>query len=550
MSSFLTKRMLSAAAATLAACALLPAAAQEAGSRATGGGVIAGRVTVEGRPAPGVRVFLVSAADSHPARRALPGVMSLTDEDGNFRLAGVPAGAFTLNVAAGAYVLPGAADSGRPGRAVVVREGEELRDVDLALARGAVITGRVTYAHGQPLAGGRVSAQALDEKGRKRPVALPDGSGETDDRGIYRLYGLPPGRYLVSVGGRPRAVPAGGSPVVNFHPGVTDESRAAAVGVKPGEEVEGVDITIGVGAEAYTVKGRVVEDGTGRPVPNVGCGYADVAAARPRPAAPVCRTDAAGEFRLERVRPGRYAAFVAAESGLDFYSEPAPFEVTGGDVQGLEIRVRRGSYVSGVAMVEGAPDPAVVSQLSRLTVYAVRQDEVSLLPAAKTSVAPDGGFHLKGVRPGRVSFSITSPPGQDFSLLRVEHHGADRAGAIGVPAGESVSGVRLVLAYGKGNVRGQIDVRDGTLPEGSRIRVSLGPAGGSARGIRFAEPDAGGRFVLPNVPAGEYELTVFVATPAASAGRPRIPPTTQPVTVRRGADTEVSVVLSLSETKP
>ncbi|HUC20747.1 MAG TPA: carboxypeptidase regulatory-like domain-containing protein, partial [Candidatus Polarisedimenticolaceae bacterium] len=339
-------------------------------------------------PAAGYRVLLIPDNNNPTTARHALNIPAVTDEQGKFRLTGVPAGVFTLTVAAAAYVFPNSGRSTSPGKTVILQEGEEVNDVDLALTRGGIITGRVLDANGQPVIGERVSVQVLDEKNRKRTVVLPHQAGETDDRGIYRLYGLPAGRYLVSIGRRPmpdsiKAGPGGTAPVT-YYPGVVDEAKATPVSIQTNDEVENIDIKLGRATDTYRVSGRVVDAETGRPVPNINCGYTELTA-RPLPGlSPACQTNADGLFRLERIPPGRYALFISSDSNSEFYSEPTPFEVSSGDVQGLEIRARRGASISGMAVVEGVKDPAILSKLSQLMVYVTQPDKLSANPAAKT----------------------------------------------------------------------------------------------------------------------------------------------------------------------
>lgn len=91
----------------------------------------------------------------------------------------------------------------------------------------------------------------MDDKGNKRPFALSNQPTDSDDRGVYRLYGLPAGRYLVSLGSPNlpdfRPVDPGGTrahfaPV--YYPGVTDEAQAKVVEVKLGAEVTGGRVVI------------------------------------------------------------------------------------------------------------------------------------------------------------------------------------------------------------------------------------------------------------------------------------------------------------------
>ncbi len=76
--------------------------------------------------------------------------------------------------------------------------GQEVKDVRIEMNRAAVVTGRVTGAGGEPLVEAQVGLfQRTFERGRLRLRGLR--SNTTDDRGIFRLWGLPPGEYFVAV---------------------------------------------------------------------------------------------------------------------------------------------------------------------------------------------------------------------------------------------------------------------------------------------------------------------------------------------------------------
>jgi protocatechuate 3,4-dioxygenase beta subunit len=71
-------------------------------------------------------------------------------------------------------------------RVVQVREGQQVSGVDVTLLPPAAIAGRVRDEWGEPVEG--LTVRAL----RTGVVA-----GRTDDRGLYRLHGLPPGAYHI-----------------------------------------------------------------------------------------------------------------------------------------------------------------------------------------------------------------------------------------------------------------------------------------------------------------------------------------------------------------
>src|SRR6185503_7780836 len=82
---------------------------------------------------------------------------------------------------------------------IILSANEDLSDIDMKLVRGAVITGRVTDAENKPVIGESVSLQLVDENGAPSRFGSSRSSHDemyqTDDRGVYRIYGLAGGRY-------------------------------------------------------------------------------------------------------------------------------------------------------------------------------------------------------------------------------------------------------------------------------------------------------------------------------------------------------------------
>lgn len=504
-------------------------------------GTISGHVTIDNQPVFGARVILVSAEEASISRRTL-NAQGTTEQNGMFRIAAVPPGSYTLTVAMPAYILPGDGYRGAAGRLVILKEGEDLGNIDLALKRGGVITGRVTDNNDQPLIAERLSIESIDDNGRKRPFHSFNLSNETDDRGIYRVYGLPEGRYLISL-----AQPKGLGKTV-YYPGVTDESKAARVNVQPGNEVEKIDIKLASPDNTYTVTGRVVETETGSPQPNIECGVANRNNNRSFGLSEDCRSDTNGELRIENLAPGRYTLFAKLEPNTDFYSEGTPFEITNSDLDGLEIKVHRGSSIGGTLELEGAGNSAVLVQnLSRISIYAVRVETPTPLTGPKAQIAPNGSFKITGVQPGRIRLLVSSYPLNNFSLSRVEQNGVVQTNGINVIAGKPATGVRLLLSYGNSNIRGQINAQNGVVPKGARIRVRVVRSNDPLQSIGSAEADSQGRFLIKNVPAGTYEVIVIAQVPAGNGRMINLPSVRQSVNVINDTDSEVIIVLDLPQ---
>lgn len=528
-------------------CALA-CASPSAHARAQGGAV-SGRVTLDGKAAAGVEVVLLGDG----SERRLEVAKTLTDAEGRFRLSVERAGRYRVMPFAPAYV---SADAQSVARVVTVAPGDEVADTDFKLVPGGVITGQVTAPDGRPAVAERVTLTPVVEAGRERPALdLPPAILETDDRGVYRVFGLPAGRYLVSVGTAGESVAAGLrgrrlSYTRTFHPNVTEESKATAVAVSTGREASNVDITLSRRAESFTARGRVVDALGGQPLPGAAFGYAATREDGRTAGAPVrdLRADANGEFLIEHLTPGRYLVFVVSNKESALYSETLPFEVTGADVSGLELKAEQGSSVSGVVVVEGARDASILRRLAGVPLGSLlHQTEMPLAAHEPAVINPDGSFLINGLRPGRLRVVANARRlPQGFSVLRVEREGVAQRDGIDIPQDAThIAGVRVVLAYGSGIVRGSAKVNGGALSPGTRLFVLARRAGADPAAVTAsAEVDARGNFVLEGLAAGEYELVLGAGRPGAAGGGLIYSAARQTVRVADGSPSEVTLVFA------
>jgi Carboxypeptidase regulatory-like domain len=156
-------------------------------------GSVAGKVTLKGKPAAGVTVGIRSSDFGMPFE---PTYKAVTDLQGLYRISDIPPGSYQVAPLAPAYVL---VNEPARGKALVLGEGESVDGLDFTIVRGGVVTGKVTDADGRPVIEQRVNllkSELPPEQRRNSSVS----SVMTDDRGIYRMFGLYPGRYVVSVG--------------------------------------------------------------------------------------------------------------------------------------------------------------------------------------------------------------------------------------------------------------------------------------------------------------------------------------------------------------
>jgi protocatechuate 3,4-dioxygenase beta subunit len=517
---------------------------------------VSGRVTIGGKAAPGITITASMSASFFDTRTL---GKTVTDEEGNYRLTRLPAGSFQIVPIAKALAVGPEGKSKQLGQTVNVAEGESVTKVDFVLVRGGVVTGRVTDAEGNPIIGERVSVVAKDagEEGPRNPFTEGP-RNKTDDRGIYRVYGLSPGHYKVSVG---QAAGAGGASVMGmggsqylktFYPGVQDESKATILEVNEGAELANIDITPGKPASGFSVSGRAVDADSGQPIPNAYIVYSRVKDGELQMEGMSftgAQTDANGKFRLESVKPGRYAVFtMAAGQENSNYSDPAPFEMSDSDVSGIEIKVHRGATINGVAVIENNFDPAVAAILKAVVLYAYVPTKGMGAPSyAAGKINPDGTFQFTGLAPGKAKIGVQGfpTPPKGLSLVRTEVDGMDQPEGIELAAGAQVKGVRLVFAYGTGIVRGEVKLEGGTLPPGTNLALRLrSPAGDNRRFNRYVEIDSRSHFVAENLPAGTYELFLQVVgkdgTPAAD-----LQPVVRTITVANGSEVQATLVVNL-----
>jgi protocatechuate 3,4-dioxygenase beta subunit len=531
---------------------------------------ITGRVTIGEKPAPGVIVVATFLASPQTLV-----AQTITDADGKYRLNGLTPTGHTVGVYAPTYVIPNAPTFAQ-GRMVLLSSDETVEGVDFKLTRGGVITGRITDADGKPLIDERVSLTPVDEKGaplRGMQVRPPNPfMWSTDDRGIYRVYGLAAGRYKVSVGDN-----GGGASLRSgyyqktYYPDTTDVTKAAIVELSEGGETKNIDISLGPRARTYAVSGRIIDAETGQPIAGVNYAFGAVQTNQAQSLmqgmnSPGTPTNSKGEFRLEGVAPGRYAITAPANFYLPtadqpkVYSDPVPFEVADSDVTNLEVKAQRSLSVSGVVVPDAITNKNALAGISRLVLVGYPQPNPTGIQTygfpITSPVAADGTFLLEGLKPGNVSLNISSNglESKGYGISRITSDRELPNKQIELAPGQNVSGVRVYLTYGTGVVRGEIKVEGGTLPGDAFLYVGLQPesqarlAGAQTQElIANAQVDARGRFVITGIPAGNYDALLQIVSFGASEF-PRAVPRSHRQSVSVSDDSEAQVTFTLNLT--
>ncbi|MBC8029946.1 MAG: hypothetical protein H7Z16_07530 [Pyrinomonadaceae bacterium] len=482
-----------------------------------------------------------------------PLLKATSDADGNYRISEVPAGFYRVVPMAPDYIVPevNQVSFGSRGKALHVAEGEMVDDVDFSIARGAVITGKVSYSDGRPVVEERVVAMSARQVDPGSPIFFQGLPFQTDDRGVYRIYGLAAGQYKLSVG-----QPADGlyttvgrsRPALErvFHPDVSDVNEAKVIELAEGGEATNIDITVSKTLRGFTAAGLIIDGETNQPVPNVRFGLQRMMGQQRSFVSTNASSDQRGEFRLENILPGKYSLIILPTNN-QAQADPVAFEVVDQDIAGITVRTSKGASLAGLVVLEGGADKSVWARLLQLRFQVYVYNEGNPAGGYQSStINPDGTFRVGGLKAGTASFSLAnqdySPP-KGFSLARVEQDGVAQPRGLKINAGEQVSGVRVVFNYATGVVRGNVNIVNGPLPIGARVMVRLAKVGEPSSSLRPQEADSRGYFIIEGVPGGSYDL--HVSTFIAGA-RQRPPSAKQSVSVADGAVTEVVVSLDLN----
>ena len=471
-----------------------------------------------------------------------------SDAEGKFEVTGLQPGAYTIFAGSPAYVLSESDASlfHRPGETVT-----------LTLVKGGVITGRVTNSSSEPLIGASVRAiriRGIDNKPARAgrgaiaefasdPITAILGGFKTDDRGIYRIYGLTPGYYQIAAGGRGGrgfAVAEGAydSDAPTYFPSSTIDT-AAEVAVRAGDEASGIDIRYR-DLRGHSISGRVSSSS------EAGLESFSILLSRSNSEiieATTFLTPSSTEkgFVFDAVLDGEYSV-TAIGSGAKVHvpgtpnasvSRPRRVTVSGGDVTGIELALEPLASIAGRAVMEPLQDAAQklgcksdrTARLEEVVISAPGENkprpEHEALPFLdsfkNTTPAEKGEFTLGFLRPGvhRLDLqlpseilyikSATLPPiSSNTKPIDAAKNG------FALKSGDKMKGLIVTLSEGAAGLRGRVVTGEENKPPAQKMRVHLVPAEPEAADevLRYFEVEIAtdGGFSLANIAPGKYWL--------------------------------------------
>ncbi len=476
-------------------------------------GDISGKVVSDtGQPLANATVWVRPATP-----QGLPVKSTTTNRDGVFKFSGLERGSYTVNASLPSY-LPKSPES-----ATAVQTASD--SVTLVLIKGGVVTGTVTNSKGEPVEAIAIRVEiVIDEAGGKTPGISYE--GVTDDRGVYRVYGLPPGTYIVAADGAhnysPTGVNAFSIDMPTYAPS-SSRDEADEIRVRVGEE-SNVDIRYR-GERGSTISGFVRGIRTG----DRGFSIALTSLAERGPRWNTSFQDPNGEFALEGIPDGDYLLVATAywndrDRGL---SESMVLSVRGADIEGIELAPTALASISGTVVLKGLKEPVpectdkLLPQGSSTSVTAwhrVNQDakKKPQFVWRSRSESPDvqGNVTLRDLAANEYYFSVRFSV-QQWYLQSIAFVPSTPGGKptdasrtwTTVKPGDQLSGLTFTLAQGAALVRGQITLAEGqTLPDKLSVYLVPAEAAQAEDPLRyFAAPvNSEGNFWLNSVMPGRY----------------------------------------------
>ena len=500
---------------------------------------ISGQVTIKGKGAPGVVVALRQAQSM--SGREFSGPKAVTDLDGNYRITNLAPGTYRILPAARAYIAT--EESGRE-RVLIVNKGDTIEHIDFALVRGAVITGKVVDPDGNPIVEQWLEVLSVPDNKAVYVAMTP----LTDDRGVFRIYGLRPGSYRISAAPGDDSAQTGLPRLYSrtYYPSVNDPAQATIVEVSEGGETKDIDITLTrTTTTPFAASGRVIDAETGQPIANVSYGITRYdneqnSSSRNWGAA----TNSRGEFKVENLTAGKFLISVSApDSNLNF--DELRFEILDQDVSGLVIKARPAASISGVVVFDGIDDKTAREQFPNI--YASASIEGTRSGGFSAKVGEDGSFHLKGLAAGTVNVYVYA--NGSLRVDRIERDGVIQPRGIVLTEREQIKGVRVVVQIGNASVRGKIEITNGTMPADGRLFVWAKRVGDATNMFSGSEGrpqlDQRGQFVIEGLAAGTYEIEAGVYLLSTRAVGYM---TKKPVVVTAGSTTNMNITMDLSST--
>jgi hypothetical protein len=555
-------------------------AAEKSGSKETLSppitGSIRGKVTAsDGQPILNANIIIQSLSGAPVAKPGRP------DAEGHFVFDDLAPGAYIVMAMAPGYIDESMAlgnPLGWPRHLIG-------SSVNISMIRGGVITGSVTNPKGEPIVGVPVRANLTGSQATPTLAFMNGGgSSETDDRGVYRIYGLLPGQYTVQAGGQGAFGQFGASgfdiDVPTFYPSSTRDT-AVPVSVRSGDESSGIDIKYKA-VDGHSISGVVlgnIDAKAGSGVVTIMLAHATTASVLSVTIAGVA--DPRRAFSFNGIANGDYDVFASylIDPNENALIGTKRISVRDGDLTGLELSLAPlGSIAGTITMDPIKPEAKCDKRGSQVieTILKLPPDDPKKVANAMTALfsglgrmTDSGEFALRNLEAGRYRLDIklpseswyvrainlparavqttpTSSSAQPSSPDKGAQPPATNPNAVGwqgtvtIRSGDSLSGVSILVGQDAAGLRGRAAPEGAVIREGTHVHLVPVERENANNVLRYSETfvKRDGTFAITNVAPGRYFIfsRVEPANESDAAPRPIAWNTAERVKLRREAE--------------
>lgn len=486
-------------------------------------GVIRGRITTfpGGRPIARARVLLQRSDRDYAW-------VAITDAEGRYAIPELEGfDRYMLSASKTGYAARMWGERQLPAAPapLTLADGQVLEHVDVALIEHLWVAGRILDSDGTPFGGAVVSAMRPVYVGDRRELVT---AAEiiTNDRGEYRLFGLPPGQYYITAAD-PAFFSTGDhqGPLVyapTFYPGGVSPDGATRITLEPGAPRENIDFALSI-VKPARVRGRISSYDNQQLIS--GAVVMSPFSAGHSASFTTTRVDIRpdGTYEFFNVPPGRFIIRSRGETSSEGVALFGSFtlSVRGQSASGVDMTLLPGARVSGLVAWEGtAPKPADISEVR----VRVPLTDGSLFGDALTGTINGGEFLIRGAMIGGHLIRVENLP-EPWSLKAVYYRGQDVTDIpLSFSLGEEVSSLRVVLTDKSTRIDGTLQSFEGDDFESYRVvAFAANPLywTPTSRHVTLARPDREGRFAIAGLPPAIYYLAVSREVDESDIGDPR-----------------------------
>ncbi|HXG56271.1 MAG TPA: carboxypeptidase-like regulatory domain-containing protein [Vicinamibacterales bacterium] len=476
-------------------------------------GAITGRITggVPAAPLPRARVILTTETLPEPR-------VTIAGQDGSYRFEKLPPGNYGILATASNYApqLYAQRRTTAPPP-IVLADAQQLTGIDVDLPPAGVIIGQVLDEDQRPFVGASVDALA-SRMDNNQSTLVTMATATTDDRGEFRLTGLPEGQYYVSAFD-PAFSDVGDETgplryAATYYPGVVLVEQATRVSVRPGVASDlKINFTLKIIRPAR-VAGLIATPDKKQLM----SGAVIMTAVHGEGLATVPSQDVQinpdGTFVFRNVAPGLYQIRARAEVDPEGIALFATYRtlVNGRDISNVDLVLLPGATIAGTVSFEPVQNPKPVT-FAGLRVRAPFADGSNFGDVLTGDVTLEGTYRIRGLMSGIHYMTVQGLEGP-WVLKEILSRGQDITDVqLDVENKQVIEDIRIVLTDAANDVSGTVrDARGRPVPESLVVLLPLAPNFWTPTSRRFAlrYADEQGRYRVRGLPAGEYRAIASV----------------------------------------